>query len=225
MGLPCGVGTGGQLFTIDVKASGSAAVNDIGTITITSVIVRDCSNTPLAGIPGAPADIPIDEEGPAVVSDLSATQLKSGNDGDGTTKVTLTFTPPGDAALVEVYRAPLLEDGQHECLSRVQRYAGASAPAIPSYPPSAPWTPTAVTTSGQADEPADRGFWYYVAFSKDDCGNVSAVSNMTGGTLNYHLGDVSDGVNTPESGDNLSAPPTSANLETATGSASPTKIP
>jgi len=39
-----------------------------------------------------------------------------------------------------------------------------------------------------------RDVWYYVAFVEDGCGNVSAVSNKTGGTLNYHLGDVSDGV-------------------------------
>jgi hypothetical protein len=33
-----------------------------------------------------------------------------------------------------------------------------------------------------------------VAFAKDACGNIAAVSNISGGTLNYHLGDVSDGV-------------------------------
>src|SRR6185369_1326359 len=42
---------------------------------------------------------------------------------------------------------------------------------------------------------------YYVAYAKDACGNVSPVSNRTGGTLDYHLGDVSDGV-TPGQGDN-----------------------
>ena len=35
-----------------------------------------------------------------------------------------------------------------------------------------------------------RGFWHYVAIVTDACGNNSAVSNMTGGTLNYLLGDV-----------------------------------
>src|SRR5439155_3341470 len=35
----------------------------------------------------------------------------------------------------------------------------------------------------------------------DACSTVSAVSNMTAGTLDYHLGDVSDGV-TQGQGDN-----------------------
>jgi hypothetical protein len=34
-----------------------------------------------------------------------------------------------------------------------------------------------------------RDFMYFVAFVIDPCGNVSPVSNKTGGTLNYHLGD------------------------------------
>jgi hypothetical protein len=65
-------------------------------------------------------------------------------------------------------------------------------PATPSYPPPGAWTLTGVTTSGQYDETTARDFWYYVAFAKDACGNVSAVSNKTTGTLNYHLGDVVD---------------------------------
>jgi hypothetical protein len=50
-------------------------------------------------------------------------------------------------------------------------------------------------TSGTTlvDEPGTRDFWYYVAFVEDACGNVGPVSNQTGGTLNYHLGDVHDG--------------------------------
>jgi hypothetical protein len=63
------------------------------------------------------------------------------------------------------------------------------------------WTLTSVTASGQKDEPGTRDYWYYVAYAKDACGNVSPVSNETGGTLNYHLGDVSDNV-TPGQGDN-----------------------
>jgi hypothetical protein len=50
-----------------------------------------------------------------------------------------------------------------------------------------------VTTSGGTDEVTNRDFWYYVAFVTDACGNVSAVSNRTNGTLNYHLGDVTNG--------------------------------
>jgi hypothetical protein len=41
-----------------------------------------------------------------------------------------------------------------------------------------------------------------VVFTRDACGNVSLVSNKTTGTLNYHLGDVTDGA-FPGHGDNL----------------------
>jgi hypothetical protein len=51
------------------------------------------------------------------------------------------------------------------------------------------------------DHPGTRGFWYYVAFAVDSCGNLSPVSNRTRGALDYHLGDVSDGA-TPGHGDN-----------------------
>ena len=66
---------------------------------------------------------------------------------------------------------------------------------MPTYPPVGPGRWPGDVTSGTtlADEPATRDFWYYVAFVEDPCGNVSAVSNMTGGTLNYHLGDVMRG--------------------------------
>jgi hypothetical protein len=71
--------------------------------------------------------------------------------------------------------------------------AGGVVPTTPSYPPGAPWALTGVTTSGQTDEPAARDFYYYVVFVKNAAGGVSAVSNKTLGSLNYHLGDVSDG--------------------------------
>ena len=47
-----------------------------------------------------------------------------------------------------------------------------------------------------------RDFWYYAAFVLDACGDVSAVSNMTNGTLNYHLGDTHNG-STDCQGNNL----------------------
>jgi hypothetical protein len=99
----------------------------------------------------------------------------------------VSFTAPGDAATVEVYRAGY---GQYPDYDD----AGGSVPAAPSYPPGAPWVLTGVTVSGQTDEVTARDFWYYRVFTKDACGNVSAVSNSTVGRLNYHLGDVTDGV-------------------------------
>ena len=60
---------------------------------------------------------------------------------------------------------------------------------------------TTVTSPGQTDEVTTRDFYYYTAFVTDQYGTHSPVSNMTSGTLNYFLGDVSNGV-TPGVGDN-----------------------
>ena len=51
------------------------------------------------------------------------------------------------------------------------------------------------------DHPGSRGFWYYVALVSDSCGNLCSASNRTAGTLDYLLGDVSDGA-TPGTGNN-----------------------
>ncbi|MBD3162903.1 MAG: hypothetical protein GF346_10860, partial [Candidatus Eisenbacteria bacterium] len=195
----------GDIFTVEVKASPSASAEDVGTITITQVKVRDCVNAPIPTVAGAAASLTIDTSAPTAISDLSAAQVVTGNDDDGTTEITVSFTDPpeGDLAGVEVYRAPYVKTDDSNAYPEYNDHTGAGSPSIPTYPPSAPWALTSVTAGGQTDETTDRGFWYYVAFAKDDCGNVSAVSNMTGGTLNYHLGDVADGENAPESGDNL----------------------
>jgi hypothetical protein len=183
-GLPCGATGDGVLFTIDVQGSGG---DGTGTITVTSVTVRDCSNGPVVAFPGAPVDVTIDHTAPTAITDMAASQVKSSNDADGTTKITLSFTEPGDAAEVEVYRAPYGDYPEYDD-------GTGSEPAAPgSYPPGSPWVLTSVTASGQTDEPATRDFWYYVVYTKDACGNVSAVSNKTTGTLNYHLGDVASG--------------------------------
>src|SRR5207247_7555695 len=120
------------------------------------------------------------------VGDLVATQIKSGNDADGTTKIQLDWTAIPSATSVKVYRAgfggyPRYDD------------AGGQVPATPSYPPGAPWVLTSVTAPGTTDEPTTRDFYYYVAFVVGANSAVSPVSNKTGGTLDYHLGDVSDG--------------------------------
>ena len=128
------------------------------------------------------------------VTGLSATQLKLGNDTDGNTKITIAFTAPGGAASVEVWRKgfgsyPTYDNG------------GGSVPAVPGAYPPVGWTLTGVSASGQTDEPSARDFYYYAAYAKDACGNVSVASSVTGGTLNYHLGDVSNGI-TLGQGDN-----------------------
>jgi len=127
------------------------------------------------------------------VTALTSLQKKTGNDTDGTTKIQVSFTAPGGTT-IEVYRKgfggyPKYDD------------AGGSVPTAPGAYPPAGWTLTAVTASGQFDEPATRDYWYYVAYAKDACGNVSPASSLTSGSLNYHLGDVTDGI-TPGQGDN-----------------------
>jgi len=184
LGLPCGAtAPTGTLFTIDVAASGG---DGTGTITILSVVTRDCLNQPIASAGGAAAVIPIDTVAPTAIADLASSQVKTGNGTDGTTDVMLTFTTPVSAAVVEVYRKGFGFYPEYDDL-------GGSVPAVPATPAAAlgtGWVLTGVTASGQTDEPADRDNWYYVVFTEDGCGNVSAVSNMAGGTLNYHLGDV-----------------------------------
>jgi len=131
-------------------------------------------------------DVAIFKSPPTAVADLAAVRDTAGGAG-GRIPVTVTFTLPGSADSVEVYRAPFggypdYDDG------------GGSVPATPSYPPPAPWVLTGVTASGQTDDPPSRDAWYYVVFTKTECGPASAVSNVTPGIPNYLLGDVTDGV-------------------------------
>jgi hypothetical protein len=123
------------------------------------------------------------------ITNLSAATIRTGNDSDGTTRIQLTWTGAASSATVEVFRASF---GNHPLYS--SGGSPGSVPEAPTYPPSAPWVATSLTSSGSIDEPADRDFYYYVAFVTDSFGTVSPVSNRTAGTLNYHLGDVSNGV-------------------------------
>ena len=186
IGSPCGPTNGGLLFTVNVAKAPSVTTDQIGTVSVTAVDVRDCANASLPGIPGAAGNVSINLSIPAVLSGLVATQVKTGNDSDGTTKINLAWTAPGgDAALIDLWRKgygdyPEYNDGTG---------------AVPAAPVSAGngWThvaTVAATTTAYVDEPATRDFWSYAAYVTDACGNVSAASAITGGTLNYHLGDV-----------------------------------
>ena len=63
----------------------------------------------------------------------TAAQVKSGNDGSGTTNITITYTAPGGATSVEVWR---------KGYGDYPTYASGSAPPLPgSYPPPG-WTLT-----------------------------------------------------------------------------------
>jgi len=189
LGLPCGKAGGGELFTLNVQGT---IQNGTGTITVTDVIVRDCNNGPLAGIPGAPGMITIDTTPPAAVSDLAATQVKTGNpDTQQTTTILVDFTLQPTAGTVSVYRKGYGHYPEYDDCSGT---GVPTAPATPAAAVAAGWTLTLLSAPHQTDFTTVRDFYYYVVFTADACGNISAVSNVTSpGRLNYHLGDVSDG--------------------------------
>ncbi len=131
----------------------------------------------------------------APVSDLVATPHRLGAETDGTVPLSVTFQAPSGAD-IEVYRAPFGNYPEYDDAPD----AGA-VPSIPSYPPPAPWTRTAIAASGQLDDPPSRDCWFYVAFARNACTDLSPASALSGGTPNYHLGDVTDGA-MPGQGDN-----------------------
>jgi hypothetical protein len=195
LGSPCGITATGDevLFKIRVKASAGANAVDTGTITVTAVTIRGCLNEPLSGAPGPVGNVTIDRVA-AAATNLAAARVTSGNDTDGTTKITVSFTPPGttDYQSTDIYRQrfgnyPEYDDGP----------GSGSVPSIPATPAAAVaagWVLVGSFAGGPLmDEPATRDYYYYVGFSTDMCGNVSPPSNLTGGTLNYHLGDVAPG--------------------------------
>lgn len=190
LGSPCGPEVGGEVFAVPVTHAPGIVVDTTGTLSINSVILRDCANAPLPATPGPGATIEIDVTAPGVITNLAAVQKTTGNDTDGTTIIDLAWDLPVDLDLtaVEVYRKgfgfyPEYDDD------------GGSAPTAPTDPTDAlanGWVLAAslpANATSLADEPAVRDFWYYVAFALDEC-YASAVSNQTDGTLNYHLGDV-----------------------------------
>jgi hypothetical protein len=194
LGESCGPDSSGTLFTVDVTHAGS---DGTGAMTVNEVIVRDCDNGPVPAWPGPGISIGIDVAFPPDITDLAATQVKSGNDSDGTTGMTVTFSGDTGNDTVEIFRQgfgdyPEYDDGTGEV---------PTPPATPADALAEGWTLTTLTESGQIDEPAERDYWYYIVFVTSDC-DLQSVSNMTDGTLNYHLGDVCNGVETC-AGDNL----------------------
>lgn len=197
LGNPCGPTSGGTLFEMRVTNSGG---DGTGFISVTEVEVRDCNNAPLPGVSGAPGEVHIDVTPPAAIADLSGTQVKSGNDASGVTAIQVDFTETEVGEQVRVFRKgfegyPEYDDG------------GGSVPPVPADTSDAlanGWVATDLAMSGDLDVPPGRDYWYYVAVAKDACGNVSSISNLSNGTLGYHLGDVSDGI-TPGQGDNAVA--------------------
>jgi hypothetical protein len=198
LGAPCGAtAAAGTLFDVSVKKA-TGGPDGSGSLLIGALTLRDCSNSPMAVSAGSGATIPIDTVAPAALATVASAQVTSGNDADGTTKVTVTWSGAEGGSTVALYRKGFGSHPEYDD-------AGGAVPDVPATPASAlgnGWSLTGLSASGQQDEVGARDFWYYVAFLTDDCGNVSAASNLTGGVLNYHLGDVSDGA-TPGTGNNL----------------------
>lgn len=199
LGGACGPTGGGEVFTIPVTNAASVVTDVTGQITITAVTFRDCANLPLPLFPGAPTEVDIDVTAPGAVTSLVASQVRTGNDSSGRTKIDLTWTLPADLDLtaVKLYRKGFGSYPEYDDL-------GGSVPTAPADIATAlgaGWALAATLPAGTTsytDQPPVRDFWYYVAFTADECDD-SPVSNITGGTLNYHLGDVAP----PPNGNNL----------------------
>ncbi|MFI5371583.1 MAG: putative Ig domain-containing protein [Candidatus Eisenbacteria bacterium] len=191
LGVPCGATVGGTLFTMDLK---SAIPGDgTGTITVDAVQLRDCDGAAIPATAGAPAALTIDHSGPAAIADLVSTQVLSGNGPGSTTGIRLTWSAPVTA---DLYRAPY---GSYPLYD----HAGPVTPPDPTLAPGGPWTLAAsAAASGLVDHPGTRGFWMYVAITTDACGFV-ARSNRSAGALDYHLGDVSDGLTVGQGDDQV----------------------
>ncbi|HET7224395.1 MAG TPA: FlgD immunoglobulin-like domain containing protein [Candidatus Eisenbacteria bacterium] len=193
----CGPTDSGTLFSVaitPVVPSGATT----GKIEVTTCQARDCSNAPVPAIPGGASGIPLDFSVLPKITSFTPSSARTGNPAGDRTPIAIQFTlsdPTSDA--VEVYRAPFGNYPEYDDVS------GAGAPAPPaSYPPGPPWVLTSVSKPGDLDLPPTRDFFYYVAFEKDACGAVSPASDVSHGTLDYHLGDVADGSASTCSGDN-----------------------
>ena len=198
LGPGCGPTSSGTLFAISV-ARAPGAPDGVASITIDDVELADCSGATIPCSAGGGVQIVLDGSAPTPVTDLSAVQVKTGNDADGTTRIALVWSPRSNAdETVEVYRASF---GNYPLFSR-----GTSPGSVPSpptsYPPSGRFSPAIASlvascdASGACtvlDDPASRDEFYYVAVVRDRAGNTSPLSSMTSGTLDFHLGDVAGG--------------------------------
>jgi cysteine-rich repeat protein len=207
LGPVCGATGNGHLFTVDLSAVQPPLSNE-GVITVDEVRVRDCSNQVVVANPGSDGVIPIRFSAPPAITDLVAVQDKLGNAPGEVTAIDLEYHRPpflmATGNSVAVYR---------KGFGHYPEYDNGSGPGSVPTPPassslalSSGWTRVTCSSSCSSgactstctptsvhDTPSTRDFYYYVAFEHDLYDNESPVSNMTPGTLDYHLGDTSDG--------------------------------
>jgi regulation of enolase protein 1 (concanavalin A-like superfamily) len=197
VGTPCGAtAPTGVLFTIEVT---NTIADGTGSISLTGLDIRDCDGVQLAASPGVPANIPIDSTPPANVTSLAATQALSGNPAGNSTAVGLAWTASVDGTAVQTVLFRKAFGGYPEYDDN-----GGAAPAVPVNPAAEGWALVASlpsTANSFSDLAGARDYWYYCAVSEDALGNRS-TSLVTTGTLNYLLGDMSDGGVPVGDGDN-----------------------
>jgi hypothetical protein len=157
---------------------------------------------------------------PDAIADLGAAAAAGGTGGRTGVKVSWSAAPQGSG--VAVYRKAF---GDYP-LYRADHGAAPAAPASPAAALAQGWTLTPVTAPGAVDVPPARGFWYYAGFVTNACGVTSAPSNVSGGALDYLLGDVSDGASTcasaAEAGDGTVSTPDLSALGANYGQSFPT---
>lgn len=191
LGPVCGSTGDGELFRLHLSAA-APSPGALGSVVIDQVTLRDCTNGDVPGSPGSSAHLPVDFAAPSSVSSLAVSQVPTGNGSSGTTRLHVSHGQLDLDAGLALY---------HRSFGGYPEYDDDPAAGPPS-PPASPadalsqgWSLADVDRDGLLDVAvAGRGFHYFVAFATDACGNSSSPSSRTDGTLNYHLGDVSDGV-------------------------------
>lgn len=198
----------GVLFTLPVKvAIALPAPDGVGTVSVESVTLAGCDNDPLPCTTGGSAYIVIDRTAPSPASSVTATQVTTGNPTGSTGVIVIEYTlADASSDAVDLYRAAYGNYPEYDDAPN----SGAVPSQPSSTPPGAPWSSVSLPPAGSAyqlcytvnggacwsDQPSSRDFYYYTVVVRDRFGNVSAPSTMTTGTLNYHLGDTSDGATT-----------------------------
>jgi hypothetical protein len=202
-GPVCGATGDGMLFQVPVTCAGAATCSGTGEVVVDAVELRDCDNDGLPCDAGGASALSLSNSAPSPVS-LTATQVRTGNPSGSTTAITLDWTNPGTDVSVAVYRKPF---GNYPLYDNPPN-AGSppTPPASSATALSSGWTLCYSLDNHGWDRPASRDSWYYVAFATSSCGDESVCSNMTLGTLDYHLGDNSDGVTTCTGDDHVDLP-------------------
>jgi Bacterial Ig-like domain (group 3)/FlgD Ig-like domain len=175
--------SGNHVLSVTVDGSAVALTSPY---TFAALTANHTIDVQFTGNPSVPA-----------ITTLASSTVRTGNNSSGIEKIKLTWSALPVGSSIAVYRAAYGNYPEYDDPPN----AG-SAPTVPSYPPPAAWTLTSIASPNDTDLPPSRDFWYYVAFVTDQYGTRSPVSNMTSGSLDYALGDVSDNT-TPGQGDNL----------------------